>query len=67
MFTAYDPGYRQIHKGSAGGGDEGNTCLICGSIIRFIISCPFFKLEPLLQDSCVKLACNISLATGAEY
>lgn len=24
VFTAYDSGYRQIHKGSAGGGDEGD-------------------------------------------
>lgn len=24
VFTAYDSGYRQIHKGSAAAGDEGN-------------------------------------------
>jgi len=36
VFIAYDSGYRQIHKGSAGAGDEGNTYFIRESILPLI-------------------------------
>lgn len=36
VFTAYDSGYRQIHKGSTGAGDEGYVCFICKSVFFYL-------------------------------
>jgi len=46
VFTAYDSGYRQIHKGSEGGGDEGNIYFICESNLPLIRLYSVFNFEP---------------------